>query len=516
MAINNDRGKKSTFVKPLPSTNIPANIEAEKAVIGSALLSKNALLNVLTSLEEDDFYLPKHRTLFRAIKNVHEKSLSVDALTVFDELTLLKEIDHIGGVDYIQQCTESMVAFANLEFYINILIDQSVLRKMLNAVQKIDTNYRTEAIENVNDFILDSEDLFKRSIERRRVSTFKKVEEVAEKVKAELGSAKPFAEGDDEDVTGVTSGFKRLNALTQGFHPEEYIIIGARPSVGKTTFALNIALNAARLGKVGVAIFSLEMSSESLVKKLISSLSFVSLKSISMNRVIGQDKVKVAAAIDEISNANIYIDDSPGLRLSDIQNKSKKLLAADPNLGMIVVDYLGLITSSSDADKRSSDNRQEEVRKISQGLKQLARDLKVPVIIVSQLSREVDKRKENRRPMLSDLRESGAIEQDADVVLLLYRPDYYKNGAATEVEKKKTGQLTDDERFEMAKKAQERQLGQEMPGNASYVEVIVAKNRNGQTGRCGLFFYKDFAKFETPSKEWEEKMLNATDNESED
>lgn len=510
MASNNNNKKRSTFAKPLPKNAIPFNLEAEKAVLGSALVDKNALLNILSSLEEEDFYLPKHKAIYKAIRGLNDKSSNVDVLTVYDELVLLKEIDLIGGVNYLQECVDTMVSLSNLEFYINILIDQSVLRKMLTSVRNINEKYQNEVIENVNDFILDSEEEFKKAIERRRVSTFKKVDDIAKVVKSELDTVRNFNENEeDEEVTGVTTGFKRLNQLTNGFHREEYIIVGARPSVGKTTFTLNLALNAARMGRVGVAIFSLEMSSESLVKKLVSSLSFVSLKSINTNRVSGQDKVKVSAAIDEISNANIYIDDSSGLRLSDVVNKVKKLSVADPNLGLVVVDYLGLLDSSNDG--KSGDNRQEEVRRISKGLKQLARDVKVPIIVVCQLNRNTDSRKENKRPMISDLRESGAIEQDADVVLLLYRPDYYSMWN-DETSKKKTGKLSESDKFELAKKVEEKQLGQEMPGSASYVEVIVAKNRNGQTGRCGLFFYKDYAKFETPSREWEEKMLKITDN----
>lgn len=483
---------------------LPYNLEAEKAVLGSAFLSKDALLNVLSSLDENDFYLGKHQIIYRALYNLMERKVAVDVLTVTEELINLKELENIGGVPYLQECSDSMVALANLEFYISIVNNQSVLRSMLSTIREIDREYLESEIEDINDFILQSEEKFKRSTEKRRVSNFKTTEEVAAKVKMDIDNMKAVGE---TDVTGLSTGYPKLNFYTQGFQKGEMIIVAARPSVGKTALTLNFALKAATQSMVPVAVFSLEMSADLLMRRLIAMQSCVSLKKIATGNISGYEREKVASAIREISKAPIFIDDSPGLRLMDIVAKSRKLQAAHPDLGLIIIDYLGLIASSGSA--RSQDNRQEEVRKTSLALKGLARDLQVPIIIVSQLSRDVEKR-ESKKPMLSDLRESGAIEQDADVVMLLYREDYYTNGDKDNGIKTKGGKLSQSQKFEIARAVKEKELGEQIPGQASYVEINVAKNRNGQTGRCSLFFYKEYGRFDPPSEEWEKAMMEVT------
>ena len=313
---------------------------------------------------------------------------------------------------------------------------------------------------------------------------------------------------EDENVTGLTTGFDNLNKITQGFQRQEITIVAARPSVGKTALALNFAYNAATRKHVPVAIFSLEMSSELLVKRLIAMASNVDLKKINTGVMSGQERMNIAAAVREVANAPIFIDDSPGIRLMDIIAKSRQLQAKHPDLGLIIVDYLGLVTTGTSG--KGSDSRQEEVRKISLALKGLARDLNVPVVCVSQLSRDVEKR-DSKKPMMSDLRDSGSIEQDADVIMLLYREDYYRNSKKSNADgNKKMSNLSDSQKSELSREAKERQLVEQMPGNASYVEVNVAKNRNGQTGPVGLFFYKSFGRFDLPSAEWEEQMRNLT------
>ena len=492
--------KKKQVKKAL--SYLPYNLEAEKAVLGSAFLSKDALFNVLSSLDEEDFYLGKHQIIYRSLKNLMERKVAVDVLTVTEELINLKELENIGGVPYLQECSDSMVALSNLEFYISIVNNQSVLRSMLTAVREIDQEYLETEIEDINDFILQSEEKFKRSTEKRKVSSFKSSEEVAAKVKLEIDTMKAAEDG---EVTGLTTGFPRLNFYTQGFQKGEMIIVAARPSVGKTALSLNFALKAATLANVPVAIFSLEMSADLLMRRLIAMRSCISLKKIATGNVTGYEREKVASAIKEVAAAPIFIDDSPGLRLMDIVAKSRKLQAAHPDLGLIIIDYLGLIQTSSNA--RNPDSRQEEVRKISLALKGLARDLAVPVIVVSQLSRDVEKR-ESKKPMLSDLRDSGSIEQDADVVMLLYREDYYSNGDKDI--KTKGGKLSESQKFELARAQKEKELGEQVPGSASYVEVNVAKNRNGQTGRVPLFFYKEYGRFDPPSEEWEKAMMEVT------
>ncbi|MCR5184867.1 MAG: replicative DNA helicase [Bacilli bacterium] len=484
-------------------TDLPYNADAERAVLGSAFLTKEALYSVLSRLDEEDFYEGKHQIIYRALASLQKKSIAVDILTVTEELINAKEIENVGGAKYLQECADSMVAISSLEFYMNIVKDQAVLRNLLINLREIDNRYKTEEIEDVDSFIASAEEQIKAATEKRRISTFKSAEEVAKVVAMSLQTQQKL---DDENVTGLTTGYDNINKLTNGFQKTELTIIAARPSVGKTALALNFAYKAATRKQVPVAIFSLEMASELLVRRLVAADSNVPLQHISTGTLSGQERAKVASAIKTISAAPIYIDDSPGIKLMDIIAKSRQLQSQHPDLGLIVVDYLGLITTGNTS--KGNDSRQEEVRKISLALKGLARDLKVPVVVLSQLSRDVEKR-DTKKPMLSDLRDSGSIEQDADVVMLLYREDYYKNSKKeTSAGNKKMGKLTQAERFEMVKAAQEKQLGEAMPGDASYIEVNIAKNRNGQTGTCGLFFYKAFGRFELPSPEWEEQMAN--------
>ena len=482
------------------NSDLPYNAQAERACIGSALLSRDALFSVISELEEADFYEIKNQIIFRCLTNLAEKKVAVDVLTVTEELMNIKELDNIGGVKYLQECSDSMVAISSLEFYIRIVKDQSVLRAMLSTIREIDNNYKTKEIDNVNDFIQESEIAFKNSTEKRRVSTFKTTKEVTKAV--ELGWANSISD-DENNLIGLSSGFEGIDKYTQGFQKGEITIVAARPSVGKTALALNFAFKVATLKGVPVAIFSLEMASELLVKRLIAAESHVNLSKINSGKLQGQERAKVAQAIKTLSNAPIFIDDSANIRLMDIVAKSRQLQAKYPDLGLIIVDYLGLVTTGSSS--RGSDSRQEEVRKISLALKGLAKDLRVPIIVVSQLSRDVEKR-DSKKPMLSDLRDSGNIEQDADVVMLLYRDDYYKRNKEDIGGNKKVKALSQADRFNIVKEQKEKQLGDQIPGDASYVEVNIAKNRNGQTGIAGLFFYKGFGLFDTPNEEWQEQM----------
>ncbi len=480
---------------------LPYNEQAEQAVLGSALLSRECLYNVLSSLNEEDFFVGKHQLLYRAIRNLFDKKSAVDVLTVTEELMNMKELENIGGVEYLQQCTDSMVALSSIDYYINIVNDQAVLRRLIQSCRDIDNKFLTDEINDVNGFIADSENLLKDAIERRRVSEFQKAETVAERVKMSIETPKEMKV---DDVNGLTTGFNNINKITQGFHAGDMIIVAARPSVGKTALALNFAYRAANRTNKPVAIFSLEMPAEQLVTRLIGTESSVSLSKINTGNLMGVDRAKVANAIYKIGSLPIYIDDSPNGKLMDIIAKSRKLHANEPELGLIIVDYLGLVSSGS---SRSSDSRQEEVRKASLALKSLARELKVPVIVGSQLSRSVEERGENKRPILSDVRDSGSIEQDADVVMLLYREDYYKDSKApSNSGDKKMKNLTGSERFEMVKEQKERITGESMVGDVSFIEVNVAKNRNGQTGKSYLFFYKSFGRFDEPSEEWLKQM----------
>ena len=493
---------------PKNARELPYNAQAEQAVLGSALLSRECLYNVLSSLSEQDFFLGKHQLIYRAIQNLFDKQTAVDVLTVTEELMNMKEFENIGGVEYLQQCSDAMVALSSIDYYVNIVRDQAVLRRLIQSCRDIDNKYLNDEITDVNDFILDSENAIKDATEKRRISNFQKAQDVAERVKMTIDTPK---EVKTDGVSGLTTGFDRLNNITQGFQAGDMIIVAARPSVGKTALALNFAYRAANRANKPVAIFSLEMPAEALVRRLIGIESSVSLTKITTSNLVGVDRAKVANAIYKIGNLPIYIDDSPNVKLMDIITKSRKLQANEPELGLIIVDYLGLVTTGNTS--KGSDSRQEEVRKTSLALKALARELKVPIIVVSQLSRDVEKRGENKRPILSDLRDSGSIEQDADVVMLLYREDYYKNSRnPNNAGAKKVRDLSGSERFEMVKEQKEKITGEPMGGDVSYVEVNVAKNRNGQTGNAYLFFYKSFGRFDEPSEEWIKQMKEINEN----
>ena len=484
------------------ATELPYNEAAERVVLGSAMLKKDYCLDVLTSLEEEDFFVGKHQIIFRCISQLSERNATVDVLTVAEELQNLKELENVGGAKYLAECTNTVVAASTLTFYIGIVQDNAVLRKMLTTIRGIDNEYRTEEIENINDFILDSENKFKESISKRHISNFVTTKEIAPEIEEALDKLQDA--DNDSDVIGVTTGYERLNQITQGFKPGELIIVAARPAVGKTALCLNFAHRIATRAKKAVAIFSLEMSKEQLFNRLVAMDSTVDCKRINAGRInTANDKMKVLNSIKILANSKIYIDDTPSIKLNDIITKSTKLQAHEPDLGLIIVDYLGLVQIATKG--KGPDNRQEEVRRISLALKALARDLRIPVIAVSQLSRAVEKR-DSQRPVMSDLRDSGNIEQDADIVILLYREDYYQDKKTKTAGEKKGGKLTNAEKYELAKEQKEKELGSEIPGNASYTEVIVAKNRSGQTGTARLFFYKDYVRFDAPTKEWEDAM----------
>lgn len=487
----------------MSNQNLPFNTDAEKAILGSAILSQNALYNIISSLEELDFYVVKHQKIFRSILSLMDRKQPVDVLTLATELESKKDLADIGGAVYLQELTDSMISFGNLQFYIDIVLDLSIMRKLLKTVRTIDSDYLSKDIENPNDFILKSEQQLKDAIARRRISSFMDMETATVRIKKMFDTQKELPP-DENAITGLTTGYSHVDNLTQGFQKGELTIVAARPSVGKTALALNFAYNVATKEDVPVAIFSLEMTTDLLVKRLIASQSGVNLKNVNSGRFYGhQERTKVAAALNEVGNAKIYIDDSSGTKILDIIAKTRKLQSANPDLGLVIIDYLGLVQSSKAA--KNPDSRQEEVRKMSLSLKEMAKELKIPVVVVSQLSRDVEKR-DTKKPMLSDLRDSGSIEQDADVVMLIYREDYYAGQKKKDAGSKKTAQLTRADRFELAREQKEKELGASLPGNASFVELNIAKNRNGATGMVPLFFYKDYGRFEEPTKAWIDAM----------
>ena len=476
------------------ASDLPFNIEAEKAVIGSALISKDAAIVVTSSLVADDFFLAKHQIIFKAMVYLaYTEHKDIDSVTLIDELLNMKELDNIGGVEYLKECSDSMVSMGALEFYIHSVKDNSILRNMLTTIRGIDTKYRTQEITNITSFLNESENSFRDSIKERRISDFVKTESLIEPTKQKLESL----QNSDRNITGLTSGYARLDKYTLGFQPGNMYVLAARTSVGKTAFAVNVAFRAATQANCAVGIFSLEMSKEQLFNRFIGMNSTVNIRNIELGRLNNDERLKVNAAINQVGAANIYIDETQGISMNELTAKARKLLKLEPNLKLLVIDHLSLIGNSE--AKSNRDSRQDEVRKYSGALKGLAKELKIPVLVVAQLNRDIEKR-DSKTPMLSDLRESGAIEQDADVVMLLNRSDYYPDE-----QKKKTTATQPVAQWE-----QERAMAPTLPGNASYVELIVRKNRNGQCGQCGLFFYKDFCLFDEPSEDWSKALEKVT------
>ena len=507
MALYNERKKKKK-----PAAKEPFNLDAERAVLGSAFLSNAAVLTILSSLNQDDFYEAKHQIIYQAIQNLYDKKSGVDFVTVTEELQNMKELEHVGGPAYLSECADAMVALSHLEYYIGIVNDQSVLRKMLNAIRDIDNAYLYNEIEDVNDFIIKSEIEFKDSLARRKVAAISSVADVAKVVRKQIDEAKEReVNPDDRSLIGLTTGFRKLNDITLGFQPGQLIVLAGRPGLGKTALAINFAYKASRQTGKPVLFFSLEMSNEEIARRLIACESRIDMTKIITGDTTEQMNRAINSAIDAISNTKFYIDDTAGSTLTDITAKSKKFISTNPDLGLIVIDYLGKINYST--SNKSQISRQEEVSRIVNGLKNLARELKVPVLVLSQFNRTVEQR-ESHRPQMSDLRESGSIEQEADVIFLMYRPDYNdedkKGKKDYHSEKKSAAYLSEKEKLEFSRSQRGKELLSELEGNVSYVEVNVAKNRQGRTDRAGLFFYKAFGRFDEPSPDWEAQMLEIT------
>ncbi|MCD8195157.1 MAG: replicative DNA helicase [Coprobacillus sp.] len=487
---------------------LPYSETAEKYLIGAMMLSSEALAKISSSLRVGDFYLSKHQTIYTAILSIpldpDKRTKTVDLQVTAERLEDMQRLEEIGGADYLSECADSYISPSTLDFNIETVNNKAVLRQMIETMRDIDYEIATEDIDNVPKYIGECETRFKNSISRRKVSSFEKTGLITEEVRQQIEMLSERGTGNEEEdaVVGVTTGFKKLNAITSGFKNGEVTIVGARPSVGKTALALNFAYNAATQGGKSVAFFSLEMNKTELVKRLVSSVSFVSLSSFNAPRYLKrEDRVNLRRGLDEVAQAPIYIDDTPGITMIDIENKLRILKESDPNLGLVVIDYLNLIGGSED---RKAESRQEEVRQNSLAIKNLARSLDLPIVLLSQLNRGVDERGKNHKPQLSDLRESGAIEQDADVVMLIYRADYYRD---TKVDtNKKRSEMSEEEIF-LANQQEKQNAGDTTGGidnPTSYVEVDVCKNRNGPTGVASLFFQKNIQRFETPNQQWED------------
>ena len=470
--------------------NFPCDEYSENTVLGICLLDSRNASDILVSLTEEDFYYGelKNRSIFRAMKTLYDAGTAIDITTVTNQLTNTKEIDKIGGVDYLVKLAQCVTTFQNIPFYIKNLKDQTLLRSLLQELNNIEQYYNTKEIKDINAFVSECEAKINKITEQRRVSDFVSASEAARVVGAKIQES----HGVEGSITGITTGFSRLDGIINGLNKNELIILAARPSVGKSALALNIAFNAASKTNRPVAIFSLEMATDMILKRLFASQSSISYDNIQKGILSINDRQKLKEVEDDIASVPLYIDDNSGSSIEDIVLKSRKLKESKGDLALIVIDYIGLINDPKNIYK---DNEQAKIAYFSRRLKMLAGELGCPVLSLSQLNRQTDAR-ENKRPQLADLRSSGAIEQDADKVMFLYRPDYYKNqGISIGGDKKNKG----GESNEPAPQVQERGLADDK--KADPVEVIVAKNRNGRTGSTELYFITAYGRFFTPARE---------------
>lgn len=440
----------------------PHNIEAEQSVIGAIFLEPEAFSTASEILVPEDFYRASHQRIFAAMMHLADRGEPIDIVTVTTYLNDKKQLEEAGGVAYLTQVAESVPTAANIEYYSRIVEEKAILRRLIRtATDIVTTGFERE--DEVEDVINEAEKAILEVSSRKNSQGFKSIKDVLIEVYDNIEKLHQ----NQGDVTGVPTGYRELDRITSGFQNNDLIIIAARPSVGKTAFALNIAQNVAVKTNTNVAIFSLEMGADQLVQRMLCAEGNIDSQRLRSGQLQPEDWEKLAMAMGSLSNAGIFIDDSPGIRVNEIRSKCRRL-KQEHGLGMIVIDYLQLIQGSG----KSSENRQQEVSEISRSLKALARELEVPLIALSQLSRSVESR-QDKRPMMSDLRESGSIEQDADIVGFLYRDDYYDSESEKE----------------------------------NIIEIIISKQRNGPTGTVELAFVKQYNKFVDLDRRYSEKDI---------
>ena len=392
----------------------PHDLEAEQAIIGSMLTDRDAVISAIEILKEEDFYREDNKAIYTAILNLYNRAEPIDIITVKSELESMGKFEQVGGLEYLAELPEKVPTTANAMKYIKIVEEKSTLRRLIKTANEIiELGY--SPTEDVEDIMEGAEKKIFNIMQEKNQKGYAPIKDVLVESFTKLEELY----NRKQHITGVPSGFTELDYRTAGFHGSELILIAARPAMGKTAFALNIATNAAVKANVPVAVFSLEMSKEQLVNRILCSESMVDSNKVRTGKLEEDDWTKLAGAIGPLSEAEIFIDDTPGINITEIRAKCRKL-KLEKNIGMVVIDYLQLIQGSN---KRGG-SREQEISEISRSLKILAKELDVPVIALSQLSRAAEQRPDHR-PMLSDLRESGAIEQDADIVMFLYRDDYY-------------------------------------------------------------------------------------------
>ena len=395
---------------------IPQNIDAEQSVLGAMFLTKKALSRALELLDGSEFYLDNHAKIFECIKAIDARGGVVDITTVSDELKNRKWLKQIGDIEYLTEIIESVPSAANIDEYIKIVEDKSILRRLIDEATSIITDSYNKG-NNITEVIEDAEKKIFDVSKSLRSTEFKPIQDVLYKTQSDL---EKLAQNKG-NITGIPSGFYELDKITSGFHPHELIIIAARPGMGKTAIALNMVTNMAINSKKTVALFNMEMGAEQLATRMLSSVGQIDGSKLKTGNLEHSDWKRVNEAISRLSNTSIYIDDTAGNTVGEIRSKCRKLATSPHGLDIVVIDYLTLIQGSS----KNGANRQQEVADISRALKTMAMELNVPVIALSQLSRGVEQRVD-KKPMLSDLRESGAIEQDADIVAFLHCSDEEK------------------------------------------------------------------------------------------
>lgn len=427
----------------------PHSVEAEQSVLGSILLDKEAMISVSETLVPEDFYKEAHKVIYESMLKLYNSQSEIDLITLTDELRDQGYLDDIGGIAYITSLSTVVPTTSNIKYYVNIVKEKSISRQLISAANDIinlgyDGSAKVEyVLENAEKKIFDIS-------QERATNDFQPINQVISEALSML--EKLYEE--KNDVTGLTTGFRDLNKKINGLQRSDLLLIAARPAMGKTAFALNLVQNAALKGDASVAVFSLEMSKEQLVQRMIASQSTVELKKIKTGTLADNDWPRITDGMAILSGAKIHIDDTPGIKISELRSKCRKL-KIEKGLDLVLIDYLQLMEGEG-----QNESRQQEIAKISRSLKILAKELDCPVVALSQLSRAPEQRADHR-PMLSDLRESGSIEQDADIVMFLYRDEYYN----PDTEKKNIG------------------------------EVIVAKNRHGETGTVELVWFGGIQKF---------------------
>ena len=433
---------------------LPNNLEAEESVLGSCFLSKNALQKASESLTPESFYNEKNAKIFSTMTSLLEEKTPIDITTVTSYLKNRNELSEVGGVEYLTEILNYVPTASNIDFYIKSVEESAILRNLIETATDIASEgYRTDM--SVNEILDNSEKKILNVVKNRKSSEFRTIKEILIKTQADL---ERLSESKGE-ITGLATGWYDFDRITTGLHPNEFIIIAARPAMGKTAFALNLATHAALTQDKSVALFNLEMSAEQLIMRILSSVGQLDGFKLKTGRLMNQDWKRFNEASSQLANTNLVIEDTPGITIGEIRAKCRRLASSEKGLALVVIDYLQLISGG----KNYGTNRQQEVSDISRSLKTLAMELGVPVIALSQLSRNVEQR-EDKRPLMSDLRESGSIEQDADLVMFLYRDDYYNKEART-----------DDDN--------------------SISELIIGKHRQGPTATIELLFKKNTSTF---------------------